>query len=384
MEKKTALTISSQSLSDLIGSIYDCALDPSRWDFTLQALARELECEKAILSLNDLRYDRALIFKTVGWEPLWLEERTKHIPEIHARLHEWFVHDGPPNEPFVASRSLPHEYIEASPYVRDCLAPQGVIDMAHLIVMRQPAHFSELVLARHARRGVFDDHDIELFALLLPHLRRAITISNVLDARTIERARIIEALDALRCAVILTDERAAVMHVNRAAEKMLQSDGCLECVHNVLRAKRSPAREEMKTAIASAARNEAGIGEAGTAILLTAPGSSPVFAHILPLVGSEWRAQLKPEATVAVFIGSQAPSDDGADILRRAFDLTRGETRVAASLLAGRTLNETAAELGIALSTVKTHLSGIFAKTGVTRQADVIRIASRLLPPIIG
>ncbi|MBY6240124.1 helix-turn-helix transcriptional regulator [Methylosinus sp. Sm6] len=384
MEQSNFATLSPRLLSDLIGSIYDCALDPSRWETTLLALAREFECEKAIVSLNDLRYDRAVIYKTMGWEPDWLKERTKHLPEIHARLHEWFARDPRSNEPFVASRILPREYVEASRYVRDCLAPQGLVDMAHLILMRQSAHFSELVLARHERRGVFADREFELSALLLPHLRRAITISNVLDARTIERARMTEALDALRCGVILTNERAAVLHVNRAAEKMLQRDGCLECVRGILRAKRSPAREEMKTAIAVAARDEAGIGQAGVAIHLTAPECSPVFAHILPLIGSELRTRLKPEATAAVFIGSPAQDDDGADLLRQAFDLTRGETRVVASLLAGRTLNETAAELGIAQTTVKTHLKAIFAKTGVGRQADLIRLASRLVPPIGG
>jgi DNA-binding CsgD family transcriptional regulator/PAS domain-containing protein len=384
MEQSDFATFSPRLLSDLVGSIYDCALDPSRWETTLQALAREFECETAMLSLNDLRYDREVIYKTMGWEPHWLEERAKHLPEINARLHEWFALHHRPNEPLVASRLLSLEYLETSPYVQDCLVPQGIVDTAHLILMRQSAHFSELLLARHASRGVITDREIELSALLVPHLRRAVTISNALDARTIERARMTEALDALRCGVILTDERSAVLHVNRVAEKMLQSGGYLECVRGVLRAKRAPAREEMKNAIAFAARDEAGIGEAGAAILLTAPECSPVFAHILPLIGSELRTRLKPEATVAVFIGSQAQTDDGADLLRRAFDLTRGETRVVASLLAGRTLSETSAELGVAQTTVKTHLKGIFAKTGVGRQADLIRLASQLFPPIGG
>jgi len=55
--------------------------------------------------------------------------------------------------------------------------------------------------------------------------------------------------------------------------------------------------------------------------------------------------------------------------------------RVLASLLGGRTLAETAAALGIAPTTAKSNLENIFAKTGVARQADLMRLASGLAPP---
>jgi uncharacterized protein DUF4114 len=51
---------------------------------------------------------------------------------------------------------------------------------------------------RHRRRARVRDR--ELGGLLLPHVRRAVTISNVLDVQTIERANISEALNALRIA----------------------------------------------------------------------------------------------------------------------------------------------------------------------------------------
>jgi DNA-binding CsgD family transcriptional regulator len=64
-----------------------------------------------------------------------------------------------------------------------------------------------------------------------------------------------------------------------------------------------------------------------------------------------------------------------------AFELTRAETRVLANLLAGRTLVESAATLRIAASTAKTHLDSIFSKTGVSRQADLVRLGTGFVPP---
>lgn len=99
-------TFSNRDLSELIGSIYDCALDPARWDDTLAAVASALNCEHAILSLNDIQRDRVLINRSVGWEPYWLEQRNKHIPEIHEKLTEWLILQTSLDRPFVASREF--------------------------------------------------------------------------------------------------------------------------------------------------------------------------------------------------------------------------------------------------------------------------------------
>ena len=45
-------------MSDLIGSIYDCALNPSQWDRTLAVITAALNGNGAILSLNDTQADR--------------------------------------------------------------------------------------------------------------------------------------------------------------------------------------------------------------------------------------------------------------------------------------------------------------------------------------
>ena len=60
--------ISPQALSNLIGSIYDCALDPSRWEETLPNVMDALESHIVTLHLSDLRHDRFLINKTVGMD----------------------------------------------------------------------------------------------------------------------------------------------------------------------------------------------------------------------------------------------------------------------------------------------------------------------------
>jgi DNA-binding CsgD family transcriptional regulator len=165
---------------------------------------------------------------------------------------------------------------------------------------------------------------------------------------------------------------------------MLRDAGPVRAAGGVLSASTSSAASELRAAITLAAKDEASIGKTGLAIRLTDADTPPVFAHVLPLTGGDLRTRLKAEAVAAVFIGTPPDERDGADLTAAAYGLTPAETRVLTSLLAGRTLAETAATLGIAPATAKTHLDNIFAKTGVSRQADLIRLGAGLVPPTKG
>jgi DNA-binding CsgD family transcriptional regulator len=132
----------------------------------------------------------------------------------------------------------------------------------------------------------------------------------------------------------------------------------------------------LRAAIVLATRNEAGIGKTGLAIRLTA-----VFAHVLPLTGSDFRARMQPAAVAAVFIGAAPDAQDGAEALAAAFGLTPAETRVLACLFAGRTRAETAAALGVSEATAKTHIEHIFLKTGATCQVELMRLWTGLISP---
>ena len=376
----TSQIVLPRTLSELIGCIYDCALDPSHWERTLTEFMRAISGESVILSLNDLRSDRLVIDKSVGWGHFGLEERQKHIPEIHARLNEWFAKGPSLDEPFVASRQLSQEYLESSPYGQRCLKPLGIVDIMHLFLMYTPTHFSEIVVGRHQRHGVVTDREIEIGTLLLPHFRRAVTISNVLDARTIERARMAEALDALPCGIVLTNAEGRIVHANRSAERMLQNGGTVQGASGVLSAKAPAATQELHKAIHLAARDEAMLGKTGLAIRLNVPQSPPLFAHVLPLNGSDLRSRLQSEAMAAVFIGPSTPAAfdvtpaEAKHYLRSRFGLTKAEAVVALEILKGDGRAAAAARLGITPTTVRAHLTHIFEKTGVKRQAELVRL----------
>jgi DNA-binding CsgD family transcriptional regulator len=231
--------------------------------------------------------------------------------------------------------------------------------------------------------GIFTDRDMEVMRLLVPHLRRAVTISNVLDTQTVEKARMTETLDALKLGVVLTDADSRILHANRAAQEMIREGGTLRDGRGVLRAENTAASAEMKEAIGLAARNESGLGRTGLAVRLSEDYELPVVAHVLPLASGEIRSRLDPAAVAAVFINPAVEDERSAQTVAATFGLTRAETRVLSRVLAGMTVVEAAADLSVAMTTARTHLDNIFAKTGASRQSELLRLAAQIAPPVL-
>jgi DNA-binding CsgD family transcriptional regulator len=134
-------------------------------------------------------------------------------------------------------------------------------------------------------------------------------------------------------------------------------------------------------AIALARSDETVIAGRGIGVPLRNEQAS--VAHVLPLAHGDLRTRLVPQATAAVFVASGesfAPGDMSA--FARNFDLTPAEQRLLERLARNATITEAAEALSISATTARTHLAHIFSKTGISRQADLLALVNRLVPPV--
>ena len=67
-----------------------------------------------------------------------------------------------------------------------------------------------------------------------------------------------------------------------------------------------------------------------------------------------------------------------ASRLARAFGLTPAETRVALHLIDGGDIASCAHQAGLSPGTVRSQLKSIFAKTGVKRQSELVRLGQAI------
>jgi len=112
--------------------------------------------------------------------------------------------------------------------------------------------------------------------------------------------------------------------------------------------------------------SEAGI--VGTVRLRADTDSVPATPVVVVGLG-----QVDGSGLAVVVIGDRAPfTSCAAQAVQATYGLTAAETRVALQVVAGRSPEETAAVLGTAVPTVRTHLQRLFAKTETTRQAQLV------------
>lgn len=378
--------ISSPALSDLIGAIYDCALDPERWRPTLRLIRETLGFDNAVLQLQALPSGEALLNISSGVEPPWSDRLVHYGPDaVELWGGEAVFHAVPLDEPAVLSRINPRGLtVEGgNRMILEWGRPQGLTDIMAIVLARDAGALGSIGMGRHERAGPIGEREIVLARLLIPHLQRAAAISGLLDSKSLA-ARTFEVLiDRLAVPIFLVGAGLRIVHANTAAERLLAAGDPLQSKGGLLAPRSDGVAAALALAIDQGCVDESALGRKGFGVpAYTRDGQLRVL-HVMPLRYGELRPGLAPSALAAVFVAPTMPGlPAGGDVLAALFNLTPAESRVFELIAAGRTSAEAAAALGVAASTVKTHLLRLFDKVGVRRQADLVALAASFAAPV--
>ena len=99
----------------------------------------------------------------------------------------------------------------------------------------------------------------------------------------------------------------------------------------------------------------------------------PVIVHLIPVRGPA-QGVLGLASAVLVITSVERARVPSAEVLQGLFDLTPAEARVAQAIVGGETVEQIAVRSGVSSGTVRAQLKSIFAKTGQSRQADLVNL----------
>src|SRR5262249_12912987 len=145
------------------------------------------------------------------------------------------------------------------------------------------------------------------------------------------------------------------------------------------------AEQGLREVYAMAERGDAAVGVKGIAVPLMASDGERYVAHVLPLTsGARRRAGASYAAVAAVFVHKAAlDTPSPQEVIGKLYKLTPTELRVLFAVVQVGGVPEVAEALGIAESTVRTHLQQLFAKTGTKRQADLVKLVAGYASPLV-
>ena len=263
-----------------------------------------------------------------------------------------------------------------SEFYRVCLEPFDILHILGVDMLLDEGTNASLRVTRSPKAEPFMRQEKELCCLLIPHLKRAVSIHARIEHIESERTLFAGAMTQLALATIILDEKGEVLETNPIADELLaQLDG-LRIIDGKLSINRSVDNQRLRELVAdSIAAQRQGESSIAQAMSIERPsGRAPLGPVVRPIPAREWA-----EGTKGALRGNfhQRPGAarrcaEGA--AGRAFGLTPAEAGLAIALANGLTLDEASAELGISRNTGRVHLRSIFAKTGVTQQTKLVRL----------
>jgi DNA-binding CsgD family transcriptional regulator len=363
-----------QRLTQLIGDIYDTALDATRWTNVLTKIAGFVGGQAAGLLTKDGVSRSGVVHYQVGVSPLFVRSYSETYWKFDpvASLPDYEV------EQIVSVPDLmPYAEFLAGRFYREWGQPQGWVDAANAVLEKSTSSCAYLTVLRNKASGMVDDEMRRRMRLIVPHVRRAVRTGKVIDLRQAEAATFADILDGLSPAIFLVDGEGQIIHGNAASRSMMEAGDPLRIVHGRLTASDAHLDQSLHNAINAAATTEE-TGGKGSGVPLKGNGGGRYVAHVLPLsAGERHRAGMGSKAVAALFVRkAELEAEPPSEVIRKTYKLTPTELRVLLAIVNVGGVRQVAGNLGVADTTVKTHLGRLFEKTGVSRQADLVKLVA--------
>jgi DNA-binding CsgD family transcriptional regulator/PAS domain-containing protein len=279
---------------------------------------------------------------------------------------------------------MPFDQLTSTESYRKWAAPLGLIEFVSVVLDKSAVGAMMFGVYRHEQDGFADDDARRRLRLLAPHIRRAMLIIRTFNRKAAEAATLADTLDGLSAGLCLVDAGGCIVHVNAAAQAILDAGDVLRSVEGRLAARDAQADRTLREVFAAAGQGDEALGTKGIAVPLTGEEGERYVAHALPLTsGARQSAGITHTAAAALFIRKTAPAVAArSDVIGAAFKLTPTELRVLLAIVELGSVPEVAAALGVAGTTVRWHVGRLFEKTGARRQADLVKLVTGYATPL--
>ena len=377
---------SASHLSALVHLIYEAGIHPERWNKVVEAIAASFGTSKALLFTPFVAPQHGgMIFPTGISEEtlqLWGSSYIEH--DIWAKQIEqqglWRAGDVMLDEEMV-----PHEEFITTRFYQEFLSKIGIARVCAGFVFANDEGLvaTSLAVYRDITEPAFDQSDKAWLKLLVSHVSRSMGVMQRLDTASLQKTSLLAAFDRLAFGVVLFDSNMQVLHLNQAAQKVIERrDGLAISAGNQLECDAQPGSRRELSQWLSTIRNAS---EAEQLHFLDGcrvfrkDGVNQYMIQCSALAEVDaWKAQNKHLRYIAFINDPAALQLPNAERLCTLYGLTKTQAHVALAFAGGESYKDAARSLGISEETVRSHVKEIYPKMRVNRQADLVRLVLSL------
>lgn len=360
----------------LLEQIYQGPLEEQPWLGFVDALRRELRAVAASLALQlpeltNPGYDVA----ASDWDIRILRE---HYAGRYFAENPFRYEQMAPGRVYRWSDFIDYDAFWESDYYRDFCKPIG-FDYAVCIGFEEPSGMHGwLHLARTRSVGDFDAADCALLERLEPHLARALALHARIKHSESEKAAYQQTVEQLDIGTLLIDCRGQLVSANGHARAILETNPAINLREQRVRLADRELDEQFNAAIKRLLADPA-IDDAEA---LTVGNGASLGLLVRPFRGpSDYHSDTRP--VILVYLTDAAAHRLAPrELVAQLFGLTPAEAGLATLLADGLSLVEAAERMYVSEGSARSYCKRVFAKTGVNRQAELVRLVLKSVAPL--
>jgi DNA-binding CsgD family transcriptional regulator/PAS domain-containing protein len=365
----------------IVEHIYQTLEDPASWPAVLAEISDSLHGGVAALLYHDVRAHHGGLNQSVRLAPEAVDVYQQHF---HA-LDPWGKGTarqglGKTGAVLNGDQLIGLSELRGTEYYADYASKYDLVRILAGVVIADGPVLSVVSILRAERQKPFGTAEHQRLQVLMGHLKRVLEIRRKLDGLQLLHAASSHALDQLPTGVILIDAGGRVMFTNAAAQRTLNTREGLTVESGRLSAMLANETAALRMLIASALSTSAGqtLHSGGVMNISRPQFDRPLSVVVSPVPGGVSFGNSGPAGAAILISNPDQPSSPDPAVLRATFGLTGAESRLAVAICSGLSLADAAESLTITRETAKSYLKQVFAKTGTSRQAELVAVIGRL------
>jgi DNA-binding CsgD family transcriptional regulator len=351
--------------AELLELIYQASTDAEAWNVLGVHLGNVFQSTTSLFIHNSISKS-VVVDMSYGFEESYVESYKQHYVAINPLIPGTLAL--PSGKVARMFEAVPEEALKQTEYYNEWLVPQGFrYSVGAYLSLRAPTSMF-IAFHRHRYDRDFSDRSMALFSRLMPHFERALHISGRLNASDTLKGAQFDSLDELGIGVIRLDRQCSAHSVSPKAERLIKQRLGLSLRFGRLvidspdldRRFRGVVARVIDERVAYPVDIPLGTGGHANGIVIPLHHSSGILTKV--------------EAILLIKIQEVRPAP-AIEALSTMFRLTQAEIRLLNALAEGQTISDYSQARELSRNTVKSQLQSLFTKTGVSRQADLVRLA---------
>lgn len=356
-------------------AVYEGVLEIPPWKTLLKSLEAYMQVPSATLVLRRPRVAdpgfTVYLYSDSHRDALTDFQTKAHIDSPFAEL--------PENEVFTLYDRVTQSELKTLAF-NDYLKAYDISDLIGFDVYDKQSRIRvRLRLVRLGDSPAFSARDRALLDAVVPLMKKALSLYGAYARRSFMEEFYDQLLGDLDIASVIVTGDLKVISANSQAKQIFSSKDGLYLRHNSLRCVRSSEQAKLETVCGELLSGDQEAAQAtGTSSLSIGRSDA----------GGSWDVQVRTVRNQNVVFANEGselalllqdpvrdctPSDSR---LIEVFGVTPAEAKLIAQLVDGLTLTAAAEALAISRNTARAQLSSVFTKTGVNRQAQLVKLVS--------